>query len=614
MQTQRMILCKPKLTLLLFMCAIIFSFVNTWAYTPPIGIPDPGMWGTTHPIDSPAPDTKTKCPTWPAGQTTNCYYIDNTHAQATDTGNTYGYPAKPRLTIPATTYVAGAYIEIAGGPYTSAVSMTIQGTAENPVWLRGNSPTSMPDLRAKIAIPNSTYLIAENLDFNNFTGNAINITGLAVHNICIRNCKFHDLTFPGSSTAVISSTPTQGGSIHDLVFYHNYFGDIGNWQATTDEDFHAINPDLWGRKPPTTQYNIWSLNNTSYHIAGSLNQFNGDQRDAAVAAGETPPRTVTNMQNFHHMYSGKNLVYGNRQSLGSPKFSTDAVYSQNIVYANYSTYGSGGNGGTFQEGSRYVWFLFNKFHDSTYGIRSSNTNFAGVATADLRAYMIGNVIYDINNSHGIYYLRTNGYKPAQGIAFEKAYYKRYIVDNTIYGTGGGMNIANQVDGDITDISGNVFAGVYGVDVNGNPDYHVTLLSGSGITNINRCYFQPRADNGLVMFKWGGATPSSHMESLAALQSSSVKQCPNCWTGDPLFVDATNYDLHPQENSPLVGKGIRHPVYDEFQARYGINIAYDFEGKPRPDGDEGWTLGALEPGTPKTTPLPPPPAPVPNVIK
>ncbi|KAF0189875.1 MAG: hypothetical protein FD168_173 [Desulfobulbaceae bacterium] len=611
MQTQRMVLGKPKLILLLFMCTIIFTFVNTWAYTPPIGIPDPGMWGTTHPIDSLAPDTKAKCPSWPAGQTANCYYIDNTHAQATDSSNAYGYPAKPRLTIPSQTYTAGAYIEVHGGPYTSNIAMTMQGTAENPIWFRGTSSTSMPDIRAKISIPNGTYVIVENLEFNNFTGTALSITGMAVHNICIRSCKFHDLAFPGSSTAVISSTPTQGGNIHDLVFYRNYFGDIGNWQATTDEDFHAINPDLWGRKPPTTQYNIWSLNNTAYHIAGSLNQFNGDQRDATTAVNEG--RTETNLQNFHHMYSGKNLMYNSRQALGAPKFTTDAIYSQNVAYSNYSISSEAGSGQVFQEGSRYVWLLFNKYYDLTYGIRSSNTNFPGAETADLRAYMIGNVIYNINNARARDYVRTSAYKPNQAIGFEKAYYKRYVVDNTFYNVGGGINVGNQVAADITGISGNVFAGIYGVDINGNPDYHFSMLSIGGTTGttMDRCFFQPRADNGKVTFKWAGATPSSSMESLTDLQSSSVAQCPNCWTGDPLFVDVANYDLHPKENSPLIGKGVRHPVYNEFQARYGINIAYDFEGKPRPQG--AWTLGALEPGT-LSMDLPPPPAPSASVVK
>jgi hypothetical protein len=138
------------------------------------------------------------------------------------------------------------------------------------------------------------------------------------------------------------------------------------------------------------------------------------------------------------------------------------------------------------------------------------------------------------------------------------------------------------------------------------------VGGTTGTTMDRCFFQPRTDNGKVTFKWAGATPSSNMESLTDLQSSSVAQCPNCWTGDPLFVDTANYDLHPKENSPLIGKGVRHPVYDEFQARYGINIAYDFEGKPRPAG--AWTLGALEPGTLNVGTLPTPPAPNANLVK
>ena len=577
--------------------AVIVAAKQATAYTLPIGIPDPGMWGSTHPINSLAPATATKCPNWPNSVMTNCYYIDNTHLQATDTGNAYGYPSRPRLTIPSTTFSAGAYIELHGGPYSSNVILTMNGTAENPIWFRGASSQLRPDIRARISLSNGKYVILENLEFNNFAGGCIKLYGMAANNISIRNSTFRDMTFPGSSSAIISSTPTQGGNIHDIVIYNNLFQNIGNWQATTDEDYHAINPNLWGRTPPTTQYNIWSLSNVAYHISGSLNQFNGDQRDAVKAANEVPirPITNTNLQNFHHMYAGKNLMYYSRQTIGAPKFTTDVIYSQNVAYNNYSISSEAGTGQVYQEGSRYVWLLFNKYYNLTYGIRSSNTNFPGVEDADLRAYMIGNVIYNINNEHNRAYSRTSAYKPAQAIGFEKSHYKRYIVDNTFYNVGGGINVGNQIIGDITGVSGNVFAGINGIDDNSRPDYHLSMLSreGSVGTTINRCFFQPRADTGLVTFLWAGATPNAHIESLAGLQSSSVAQCQNCWTGDPMFVDAANADFHPKSNSPLIGKGVRHTVYDEFEARYGLNIAYGFDGRLRPSTGQ-WTLGALEP--------------------
>lgn len=587
MKSDKFFIRKAEIVLFLLSCLGILTVFNAWAYQPPIGIPDPGMWGTTHPIDSTAPSTAVLCPNWPSSESSGCYYIDNTHQLATDTGNTYGYPGKPRLTIPAKTYAAGSYIEVHGGPYVTSTAMTMNGTAENPIWFRGTQD-SMPEIRAKLSIPNSKYAIFEYLDFNNITGKAFSISGMMASNICVRNSKFHDMTYPGSSTAVIGSTPDQGGSIHDLVFYNNLFHDIGNWQATTDEDFHAINPDLWGRTPPTTQFNVWSLSNTAYHLAGSLNQFNGDQRDAWRAVDEG--RTETNLQNFHHMYSGKNLMYNSRQAMGAPKFTTDAIYSQNVAYDNYSISSDAGTGQGYQEGSRYVWLLFNKYYNLDFGVRQSNTNFPGVEAADLRSYMIGNVIYNIYQTHDKPYVRNNVYKPAQAITFEKGYYKRWIVDNTFFNIGGGVSIGGNTDVGDTRMSGNVIAGVNGIDDRSDLDFHISLLDATGATAIDYGFFQPRADNNKVMFIWAGLG-TSIQESLSSFQSASGK-CVNCWEGDPQFVDSANYDLRPREGSPLIGKGVRNEVYDIFEERYGRSIAYDFAGNPRPASGP-WTLGAYE---------------------
>jgi len=93
----------------------IFLFIcyNTAsAYTPPIGIPDPGYWGSIHPIDSEAPGTATTCPNWPSSLAANCYYVDNS-VPCSNSGN--GYPDFPRCSIHPL-LSSGAFVEVHGGP------------------------------------------------------------------------------------------------------------------------------------------------------------------------------------------------------------------------------------------------------------------------------------------------------------------------------------------------------------------------------------------------------------------------------------------------------------------------------------------------------------------
>jgi len=601
---------------------LLLTASSAFAYTPPIGIPDPGMWGDIHPIDSSSPNTATKCPGWPTSSSPNCYYIDNTHAQATDgSGNTYGSPDLPRATIPVKTYPAGAYIEIHGGPYVMGdVSIKLEGTELSPVWFRGNADP-MPDIKAKFSMANSTYAIIENLDINNMVSGGVTLTtSMDSHHVCIRNCKFRNFSATGG--AVCGATPQDDGNINNIVYYGNYFESIGNYQAVLDEDYHCINPSLWGRHPPTTVHHIWVLSNEGHHNAGNLVQFNGDMKDALTGDNEIPIRLITNtnMQNLHHLYVGKNIYTNNRQTVSSQKFSTDTIVSQNTSQSNFSTASGGATSQVYQEGANYVWFLFNNYGESDWGIRQSNTNFDtdnaealygdkfSERAADLHMAAIGNRIVNVRRTADVpvsekyelrtikeFFPRSSNFKPIQAICSEAGFYTRTIVDNSISTTGGGFNFVNNYSHTL--MSGNVFADIRGVDSAGLPDYHGRVNEGSsdtGMVAMDYTFFQPRSDNGTVTFKWTNATPSTNINSLAALQASggdAAGQCANCWQGDPMFADQTNYDLHPVEGSPLIGKGIRHPIYDEFYQRYSIEIDYDFDGNKRPPSN--WTLGAYE---------------------
>lgn len=244
------------------------------------------MWGSTHPIDSSAPNPAAVCPDWPNSETVNCYYVDNTHRNATDVWNEYGSPKKPRVSPPSSAK-AGAYIEIHGGRYEEEkYDFTFTGTAEKPVWFRG-TPGEMPIFTGRFFVRDSQYLFIEYIDFNggydgsvNTTENprdfeggwpkgSIKMTDRTNEHICIRNNTFRKKKYGTSNTAAIDGSPDEGYSLHDIIIYNNTFYQLGDWDTTEgDLDFHAIYPNLWGIqasvKPVTENYNWWILENTAY--------------------------------------------------------------------------------------------------------------------------------------------------------------------------------------------------------------------------------------------------------------------------------------------------------------------------------------------------------------
>ena len=92
--------------------------------------------------------------------------VEVTHAAATDAGNPYGTPARPRRTIP-TVLPAGAVVELHGTydtPHTSPATIVAQGTREAPVFIRGVSKESRPLARRGWEVK-GTYAILEHLEF-----------------------------------------------------------------------------------------------------------------------------------------------------------------------------------------------------------------------------------------------------------------------------------------------------------------------------------------------------------------------------------------------------------------------------------------------------------------
>lgn len=528
------------------------------AYTPPIGIPDPGIWGTTHPIEGTAPNTTTKCPDWPSAQTAGCYYIDNTHPQATDTSNTLGYPDKPRRTLPTSSFSAGAYVEIHGGPYATDLNLIFAGTAENPCWFRGTSG-SIPLFTNRTRFGNSTYLFVEYLEFNGGNNNCISIYGATANNVVIRNCKFKNRTWT-SNTSGVGITPDQNGNVHDIIVYNNEFSELGNWLATEDQDFHGINPNTSGRTAPTELHHVWMLNNSFYHLSG-----NGVQVNAGSAAM---------IDYLHHMYVGKNTGHANRQSVLWSKQASHVIMSQNICYDSRKHGSQPGDGIGYQYGPDNLWIIFNEIYDSNHGVRQSDTS---VADLSHHSYIIGNKIYNIHPGDIATYNPSDYYRQGQAISLWTGNMNRHIIDNTIFDVHGGICINHNAP---VDISGNIISNIY------SADYQISNNLAGAVTTVNNGLFYDSNNN--IKFRWAGASYTS----LPTFQSGSG-QCVNCMATDPQFTNASESDFSIPLTSPTVGMGSRHAVYDTFETLYGVNIAYDFNGNPRPSSG-GWSIGAFEP--------------------
>jgi len=528
-------------------------------YIPPIGIPDPGYWGDTHPIISDAPARPSPWTTEQAGY----YYIDFT--TGTDTGRTYGTPSAPRATIPSS-LSAGAYVEVHGTDTQSHRYVSgWDGTAANPIWIRGQASDNKGIIRGKYWIRNSDYVIIENIDFNgNDSYNNGAVTIQDGDYICIRNCYMRNYAVKDGESA-IGLQPHQDyagdSDCHDIIIYNNLIYNVGDWQSSEDDDFHGFQPS---GKPDygLYTYNVWCLNNTFYHISG-----NGVQ----VTGATTPDRAPY----CYKVYIGNNIGYSNRQASFWAKSSTDVIFSQNTAYDNTQTFGSQyGTGMGWQYGTNRLWFIYNEIYNCQYGIRQSSTD-AGASSWN--AYIIGNKIYDCLNFNESYNPGGSYYPKGAGIMAQTAVMTKYVVNNTIYNTNRSIT-ANSGAGSYV-IYGNILSGI-----TENSGYHIFMgQSGNGTADYSLFY-----DNiNPFRLHWNGTTYSNISTFYA-----SQNQCDNCISEDPLFYDVSSDNLTLQGSSPAIDSDIEHDVYQTFYNLYGIDIRVDFNEVSRYQG-ANWDMGAFE---------------------
>ena len=506
-------------------------------WQPPPGIPEPDF--DIRSVSPPAPDP------WHE-PVAGFYWVEPSQPGATDEGNPYGYPLRPRLTIPRPLPAGGVVIlrGVYDQRHDSPRGLWAEGTAERPVFIRGTSATERPRVTRAWEVSGS-HLFLENLEFadrDGFETGRLLILAPADH-VVVRHCELSGNALAGGlgigsyGEATASHIVVRGNRIHD--------------NGGMDGGGREVNGvGVWARAR-----HVWILENELLRNSG---------RGVLVAAGRWAQETT------HHIYLGRNSVHHNRQGGIWVRQSVDVVVSENEVFAHRTPASESAFCMGFEHAPERIWFLFNRVRDCDYGVVGLSDNDLG---SGRDSYVVGNVI------QGIHRAGPTGDRTAwssAGIMLAGGL-NRFVVHNTINDVDGGVSLpspAGQVE-----IVDNVISGV------GEGGFHVHaehqgLASRSALRN--------NLYGGSARVYWGGVQTAG----LGELSLVSPSLAAGSLEGDPGFVDGPGGDLALAPDSPAVDSGTSPDAYDRFQALYGIEIRRDAAGVPRPLY-AGFDIGAFE---------------------
>lgn len=496
-------------------------------WTPPIGIPMP-PFGIVE--VAPAPPSP-----WNA-DTPGFYYV-----KEGGTNPSNGWPGHPRSQIPSV-LPAGSVVVVAG-VYTvnhEGDLITANGTATQPVYIRGTSSTEAPIITQKWVVEGSYYVI-ENIKAtwaNSSQNGKLIVSG---HHIAVRHNDFR-----GDTNGTGGVYP--GGS--NLLIWNNKVHDVGDVNASFDQDNHCI-----GVGSETDH--LWIVDNELARCSGDGIQIN--------AGSEEKESTL------HHVYVGRNIAHGNKQTGFWTKQAVDVIFSQNVCYAHRPSNSSSGGCMGGQYGPVSVWFIFNHIYNSESGIRIEGTSDLGSGTD---VFIVGNVIHNITDSS----TPDPGNPHASGAIVFRGLVKHYIVNNTLWNYQAGIM---SPTGGFLHIEGNILGG------RNNPqgrDIYIEDSTSANTSVLSHNILDPAS----VRIQWGGQTV---YQSLASFINATGKGQGSI-QADPQFVDVTNRNFQLRAASPAVNTALSDAVYATFLNRYGLDIRKDFLGAVRPQAT-AFDIGAYE---------------------
>jgi hypothetical protein len=492
-------------------------------WQPPVGIPRPSFG-----ISEVAPSAPED---W-SGQVENFYYVEESNPYADDTDNPYGWPGRPRRTIPVP-LPAGAVVELRGtysAPHTSPYGIVAEGTRENPVFIRGANASERPYISSCWELSGS-YFIVENVEFGDCTGF---VFLSPAHHAALRHSNLHGT--PGGGGVGVQSWDR--GPSDNIVIFDNDIHHMGDVNANYDQDNHgiAIGADV---------HHIWVLENRLYENSGDGVQINAGARWLE--------------QTTHHIYVGRNKAWGNKQGGFWVKQATDVIISENISANHRPSNSSPGACMGAQYAPDFVWFINNTIFNCDYGIQIASDSGLG---SGQWLFIIGNIITQIHDSNGDFNPDTAWHNCAISLPGGVT---RVILQNSIY----------DVDSGICTPSG---AGVLHVFDN---------LIHKVRSNGYHMFVESSALAGRSMAAAGNLFGPDYKLSLAGRKYKvpSGRSGKNYVVGDMRWVNPDGGDFRLGPNSPALDRGVTPGlgIWDAFAGRYGESIARDVYGAGRPGG-------------------------------
>jgi Right handed beta helix region len=332
----------------------------------------------------------------------------------------------------------------------------------------------------------------------------------------------------GNSAAVVPA-----GS--NIVIFGNEIHNNGDPVGSEEADVHGIKAEYG-----TSQ--VWIVHNHIHHNGGDGIQLGN------ATSPEPWPRFI---------YIANNVIHEDRENAVDIKKARDVIVSSNTMYGYDARSSSAGEVVITHDNAQRVWIVNNAAVASRQGLVCSGAD---------GYYVIGNTIVGIRHHPNDTKYDPNSLFRTSGILTYNTVNSLHV-NNTVWESDAGISYAG---GNVkTEIVNNIVGRL------AQPTYHIAVGSSTaaGVSVMKNNLIE-----GTPRIKWGGST--------GACSASD-----GCINADPQFVEAPkNFRLRP--GSPAIDAGADHPVYQAFRAAYGVDLAIDVVGTPRPQGPR-LDIGSVE---------------------